>query len=533
MTNRMIAHGNLAVLAGLLMAGFAWAADAPRDFASDTARYFAAHDVAGLKTFQDLLRLGVSPEGESAAIDTAVQPCHKAKRIRCWGPMMVPVFRAWGLDAAEFDPDAFARGELPDVIFITQSPNYAQGDVEMIFRAAAEGVHVVTLSSTDQWSAAIAKRLGFAYDGVLTIGPPDRGGILFPNCPKLVDGLVSKPRLDAAFKEIGQWLHGMYLTGDRCLMGVADISQGRIATAVAQYPVGRGAVTLFGPRLYEKPDLPVCKRMLLNLIDLRDPAPAALGVPFIYHPDPPGGKPYFELRVPGTRDEYLTEARPKDHIWHLGLFFSWKFINGCNFWEPNPHGATRVVSHREEKTASGARFTAELAYALDGRVILRENRTVNATLRPDGNYAFDWTGRFEALDDLAFTASKPEWDKEKGTCNGNGYAGISARLAKNAAFAYTYTNALGSVDARCYGDSSRRIDVYAKSKRSGETTRLSFIADKPTVNYTLHWPERNDGDGFHFIAFPEMFNTTLQMKKGEKRDFHYTVEVSKDAGPVR
>ncbi|MBO7653468.1 MAG: hypothetical protein J6U40_00980, partial [Kiritimatiellae bacterium] len=144
MTNRMIVHGNLAVLAGLLMAGFALAADVPRDFASDTARYFAAHDVAGLKTFQDLLRLGVSPEGESAAIDTAVQPCHKAKRIRCWGPMMVPVFRAWGLDAAEFDPDAFARGELPDVIFITQSPNYAQGDVEMIFRAAAEGVHVVT-----------------------------------------------------------------------------------------------------------------------------------------------------------------------------------------------------------------------------------------------------------------------------------------------------------------------------------------------------------------------------------------------------
>ena len=522
------------VLVGVVAASVVWAANPPTcDLAGDTERYFATHDVPGLKTFQDLLKLALTPTGDPVAVEATALPRHKAKKIRCWGPMMVPVFRSWGLDAEELDPDALARGELPDVIFITQGPNYSQGDVEMIFRAAAEGVHVVTLCATDQWSGVIAKRLGFSYGGVLTIGAPERGGILFANCPKLLDGFPSKPRLNAEFHEIGPWLHGMYLTGDRCLMGVADVGQGRIATAVAQYPVGRGAVTLFGPRLYEKPDIPVCKRMLLNLIDLREKPETALMLPFIYHPDPPGGKPYFELRVPGTRDEYLTEARPKDHIWHLGLFFSWKFINGCNFWEPNPHGATRVVSHREEKTASGARFTAELAYALDGRVILRENRTVNATLRPDGNYAFDWTGRFEALDDLAFTASKPEWDKEKGTCNGNGYAGISARLAKNAAFAYTYTNALGSVDARCYGDSSRRIDVYAKSKRSGETTRLSFIADKPTVNYTLHWPERNDGDGFHFIAFPEMFNTTLQMKKGEKRDFHYTVEVSKDAGPVR
>ena len=37
-----------------------------------------------------------------------------------------------------------------------------------------------------------------------------------------------------------------------------------------------------------------------------------------------------------------------------------------------------------------------------------------------------------------------------------------------------------------YGDKAARIDVYAKSKRTGETTRISFIADKPTTNYTLH-----------------------------------------------
>ena len=516
----------IAVFAASLAASAVVAA-APANFAAETERYLAAHQVAGVDSPQGLLRLIGEPCGPAVAVDAAVQPRHKARKVRCWGTLMLPVFRAWGIDAEEFDPDAAERGDLPDVVFVTQAPNYSQGDVDMMFRAAAEGVHVVTLSATDQWSREIAKRLGYSYGGVLTIGPPANGGATIPCCPRLVEGFPAKPRLDAELGAIGKWLHGMYLTGDRCLMCVADARQGRIATAVAQYPVGRGAVTLFGPRLYETPNAPVCRRLLLNLIDLLPPAPKALKMPFVYHPAPREGKPYFELRTPGSCDEYLTQARPKDHIWHLALFFSWKFINGRNFWEPHDRRtANKVTAHRETPLNDGALFESELAYELDGRAILREVRTVKATVKPDGGYSLDWTGRFEAIDELAFTASVPKWDKEKGTCNGNGYAGLSMRLAKNSAFDFAYTNSVGSVDARCYGDKADRIDVYAKSKRTGETTRISFIADKPTTNYTLHWPEKNAPDGFHFVAFPEMFNTTMKMAKGEKRDFHYVVEVA-------
>lgn len=504
------------------------AAKNPRTFASDVGKYLSTHAVAGVSDFQTLQRLIGEPCGEAVAVDATVEPRHKARKVRCWGPRMVPFFRKWGIDAEEFDPGALLRGDVPDVIFLTQAPFYAQGDVEMIYRAAAEGAHVVSLCGTDRWSGAIAARLGRHYDGVLTIGSPASGGAAIPNYPRLFEGFPKKPRLDAELSAIAKWLHGMYLTGDKCLMCVADARQGRIATAVAQYAVGRGTVTLFGPRLYETPDAPVCKRLLLNLIDLMPPAPKALNMPFVYHPDAPEGKPYFELREPGTWDSYLTQARPKDHVWHLAFFFSWKFINGRNFWEPRDPGAVnKVLSHGETATPDGADFSAEIAYVLDGRTILREHRLVKAKVRQDGNYSFDWTGRFEAFEDLSFTTSAPKWDKAAGTCNGNGYCGISMRLAKNGDYGFTYTNAVGSVDARCYGDRANRIDVYAKSKRTGEMTRISFVADKPTVNYTLHWPEKNKPDGFHFIAFPEAFGETLKMAKGEKRDFHYTVEVAK------
>ena len=513
------------------IAASGYAEKAKPSFESEVGRYLAGHSLSGVKTCEDLKALIAAPCGEAAKIEATVQPRHAAKKVRCWGSMMLPFFKKWGLDVAELDPDALARGELPDVIFVTQHPYYTSGDVEMLYRAAAEGVHVVTLCGTDAWSGAFARRLGFSYGGVLTINGPEKGGVAVPNCPKLFEGLPQKPRLDAEFAAIPKWIHGMYLTGDRSLMTVADSGQRRIATAIAQYAVGRGAVTLVGPRFYETPDVPLCKRMLLNLVDLLPPAPKALNMPFVYHPVPPEGKPYFELLVPGTSDEYLTQARPRDHVWHLAFFYSWKFINGRNFWEPRDRGAVnRVVSHSERATSDGAVFEAELSYELDGRAILREHRTVKATVKPNGDYSFDWTGRFEALEKLAFTASIPKWDKAKGTNNYCGYAGFSARLAGSGAFTYAYTNAVGSVDAHCYGDVSPRIDVYAKSKRTGDTTRLSFIADRPTANYTLHQPQTYKGAGFYFIAFPEMFNTTLEMAKGEKRDFHYVLEVAKSAG---
>ena len=166
----------IAVFAASLAASAVVAA-APANFAAETERYLAAHQVAGVDSPQGLLRLIGEPCGPAVAVDAAVQPRHKARKVRCWGTLMLPVFRAWGIDAEEFDPDAAERGDLPDVVFVTQAPNYSQGDVDMMFRAAAEGVHVVTLSATDQWSREIAKRLGYSYGGVLTIGPPANGGV--------------------------------------------------------------------------------------------------------------------------------------------------------------------------------------------------------------------------------------------------------------------------------------------------------------------------------------------------------------------
>ena len=52
------------------------------------------------------------------------------------------------------------------------------------------------------------------------------------------------------------------------------------------------------------------------------------------HLDALEGKPFIApMRLSDGRDAALL--RPKDHVWHLGVWFSWKYLNGVNYWEPS------------------------------------------------------------------------------------------------------------------------------------------------------------------------------------------------------
>ncbi len=246
--------------------------EVPRSFADEVERYLATHPVAGMDSYANFCRLVAQPAAQGA-VDAVVQPDHKARKIRFWGALEhLALFKTWGLDAEEFDPEAAAQGVYPDVIFCHLEPNYSQGAVDRILDAVRHGTHFVTLQNTDRWSEVIAKRLGHTYGGVLTAPAQERGGVLFTNCPKLFAGFP-EGRLDAPlFGFVGQSRHGMYLSGDRCLLGVADTHKCRIATSIAQYAYGKGAVTLVGPCVnpHSKKDMndPAYKRLLLNLVTL-------------------------------------------------------------------------------------------------------------------------------------------------------------------------------------------------------------------------------------------------------------------------
>jgi hypothetical protein len=158
------------------------------------------------------------------------------------------------------------------------------------------------------------------------------------------------------------------------------------------------------------------------------------GVVWRFHYDASLDTPYFHpLSAPDGRP--LTWDRPPDHVWHHGLWFSWKLVDGVNYWEVDgasgrPAGRTSWSNVRVATRADGtARIAMDLAYRPAGQdvPVLTEERTVEAgSPDADGAYAIDWAGAFRAVRRVVL--DRTPLPGEPGGQPWGGYAGLSLRL---------------------------------------------------------------------------------------------------------
>jgi hypothetical protein len=253
-----------------------------------------------------------------------------------------------------------------------------------------------------------------------------------------------------------------------------------------------------------------------------------------YVPQSKEGKPYFHpLAIPGT-DDVFTSLRPPDHNWHLGFWFSWKFINGVNFWEPDTNAATRVLSQKvtpaEDKTF---RTEAVLAYLGKGKEIVREKRTVCVTTLPNGNYTIDWDSTFAAQDAGAvFSCTPAKKDKEGKRWASGGYAGLMLRLADSPAFSYAFANAEGKTDVMTCGEKSERIDVVATAQASGAKAKIT-VRDHPenprapTPWFARYSLKDHGGRGYYLVGPSMIFHEPLTLAPNASARFRYTVTVER------
>ena len=140
------------------------------------------------------------------------------------------------------------------------------------------------------------------------------------------------------------------------------------------------------------------------------------------------GKPYFHP-VALTDGTVLTAPSPADHPWHRALWFSWKMLNGVNYWEEDAatgkaQGLTEVRAAKVVPNADGsARIETEIDYHPPGApAVLTESRLIELSA-PDaqGAYRIDWRA--------AFTAGAKDVLLQGGTAGG-GYAGLSVRISQ-------------------------------------------------------------------------------------------------------
>ena len=242
--------------------------------------------------------------------------------------------------------------------------------------------------------------------------------------------------------------------------------------------------------------------------------------------DTPEGRPFFHpLTLPSGR--VFTEVRPEDHIWHLGYWFSWKYINGVNYWEPadpemkgfEPAGVTRVVDRDIDIKTSNCVVALSLDYRPKGagNAVLEEIRHVlvdspNAL----GEYGIIINQRFTAKEDVVLDRTPPKGDPAQGKWSG-GYAGITLRLASEVASRLAVRGALGGNGAaEVTGTETDGLDFH--DSKTGEG--FVFSQEKPSELSRFYvWKDKR------MVNASPVYMGPMRLKQGETMEFRYRLKV--------
>lgn len=231
------------------------------------------------------------------------------------------------------------------------------------------------------------------------------------------------------------------------------------------------------------------------------------------------GKPYFHPLALGDGTP-LTWLRPPDHPWHRAMWFSWKFIDGVNYWEENPQtgrsdGMTEVVSAAFKPNADfSAHIALELSYHTPGNPpVLTEHRAITVE-RPDheGAYGMNWQSTFTA-------AGK---DVELGG-HGGGYEGLACRVAEKTR-QWEVVDSEGRKDTACYGQKARWMAFQFTDMVSGRDAGIAIFDHPanprhPTPWYVLMQPNF----GYFCPAF--LLNEPYKIQGGKSLHLRYRIQV--------
>ena len=247
------------------------------------------------------------------------------------------------------------------------------------------------------------------------------------------------------------------------------------------------------------------------------------------HADPARDtKPYFDpVAVAGAPS--LTCPKPDDHPWHLGLWFSWKYINGLNYWEETDGKAQGLTTWdtpvSELRPDGSAAITLNIRYA---QAELRETREIVISApAADGSYAMDWTQRFTA-------ATKTTLDRTPiaGEPNGvswGGYAGLSCRLSRDLSDVQSHVSSTGRVGMSKHGTAYLYGAAAAEQSGviGGKPYGIAFLTHPSTARAPGDWYLIEQKD-FTYINASTLLTGALTLEPGETLNLRHRICIHPD-----
>ena len=227
----------------------------------------------------------------------------------------------------------------------------------------------------------------------------------------------------------------------------------------------------------------------------------------------------------------LTCVSPSDHPWHLGLWFSWKFINGVNYWEylndfkseETGYKSAGITELRKidilKNTDFSANIRMELQYhPVGSNVIMTENRNIVIS-RPfnDGSYFIDHESIFKPLVEEVVLDRTPTEGEPEGKSWG-GYAGLSIRFNQD----FTSPEIIAPADSEKYKKNNWLYMGF--NTLNGEIAGMCILQNPKYTTPTTSWYVINDpAIPFYYYSPAVLFDGRIILKKGETLHLKYRI----------
>jgi type 1 glutamine amidotransferase len=240
------------------------------------------------------------------------------------------------------------------------------------------------------------------------------------------------------------------------------------------------------------------------------------------------GKSYFHpVRI---NNSTLTCVSPPDHPWHLGLWFSLKFINGVNYWEylddfrseETGYRSAGITEIQKIELFKNPDFSADLRVELqyrpaDGKAVMTEKRNIHISPPlDDGNYFMDQEYIFNPLEDIVLDRTPVEGEPEGKSWGG--YAGLSLRFNQD----YTSPKIIVPTKRENYKNDNWLYMGF--NTLTGETAGICILQNPNYTTPSTRWYVINDpGIPFYYYSPAVLFNGRIILKRGERLHLKYRV----------
>ncbi len=241
------------------------------------------------------------------------------------------------------------------------------------------------------------------------------------------------------------------------------------------------------------------------------------------------GKPYFHPLTVNHSD--LTCVAPPDHPWHLGLWFSWKFINGVNYWEylnnfkssETGYKSEGVTEIEQKEVVTNSDFSSKIRmtfnyHPINGKPVLEEERNINISPpSADGSYYIDHDHIFKALTDSAVLDRTPIIGESGGQSWG-GYAGLSIRFNQD----YTSPEIITPTDNTNCPKCNWLFTGF--NTLTGEKAGITIFENPKFTTNSTSWYVINDTKiPFYYYSPAVLFDRKIVLKKGNTLHLKYRV----------